>query len=113
MQKITRIIPAVTLFLVSLFAIADHCEAQSIPTAAGPGTEMTKIINRIGLGSDCQRCRDLAAQMNRGGPDWVMQNFDHVAARTISNSENLGHRMGPIRRTGVRMIVRTAVRRSR
>jgi len=74
---------------------------------------MTQIINRLGRGSDCGRCKALAAEMDRGGPEWVLNNFDYVTSRTISNAENLGNRMGPIRRIGVRTIVRTAVRRSR
>lgn len=80
--------------------------------AAGPGTEMTQIINRAGMGSDCGRCKALAAQMDRNGSQWVLQNRKHVVQRTISNAENLGHRMGPVRRVGVRAIVRTAVRRA-
>ena len=111
MLRLSQQLLAAMTCLVFLFANAESSEAQSV--GRGPGTEMTQIINRLGLGSDCQRCRDLAAQMDLGGPDWVMQNFDYVTARTISNSENLGHRMGPIRRTGVRMIVRSALRRSR
>lgn len=80
--------------------------------AAGPGTEMTRIINRAGLGSDCGRCKALANEMDCRGSDWVLQNRQHVVQRTISNAENLGHRMGPARRLGVRAIVRTAVRRA-
>lgn len=81
--------------------------------AQGPGTEMTRIINRMGLGSDCAHCKALAAEMDRNGPQWVMQNRSHIAQRTISNAENLGHRMGFIRRAGVQAMIRTSVRRSR
>lgn len=92
---------------------AQSCSSPTIQTARGPGTEMTQIINRLGLGSNCGRCKALAAEMDRGGPDWVSQNRQYVVQRTISNAKNLGHRMGPAQRMGVRMIVRTAVRRSR
>lgn len=78
----------------------------------GPGTEMTRIINRIGLGSDCGRCKSLANQMDQLGPTWVRQNFNYVVNRTVGNAENLGHRMGPVRRVGVRTIVRRSVRLS-
>jgi len=37
----------------------------SSAAAQGPGTEMTQIINRLGLGSDCGRCKALAAEMDR------------------------------------------------
>ena len=94
-----------------------QCGACNTPHGAvltgGPGTEMTRIINRLGLGSDCGYCRALAAEMDRGGPEWVRQNFQHVVSRTIGNAERLGHRMGPVRRLGVRAIVRTSIRRSR
>ena len=81
--------------------------------AQGPGTEMTQIINRMGLGSDCGRCQALAAEMDQNGSAWVKQNRSYIANRTISNAENLGHRMGVVRRAGVRAMIRTSVRRSR
>ena len=88
----------------------------TIPVSAistgGPGTEMTKMINRLGLGSDCGRCKALAAQMDANGSQWVQNNFDSIAKQTISNAENLGNRMGPVRRTGVRVLIRRAIRRS-
>lgn len=86
---------------------------QAFASSGGPGTEMTQIINRLRLGSNCGRCQALADEMDRNGPQWVLNNFNHVTQRTISNAENLGHRMGPIRRVGVRQIVRASVRRSR
>ena len=70
------------------------------------------MITRLGLGSDCGRCKALAAQMDANGPQWVRNNFDHIANQTISNAENLGHRMGPVRRVGVRTLLRRAIRRS-
>ncbi len=86
---------------------------NAIAPTGGPGTEMTKMINRLGLGSDCGRCKALAAQMDANGSQWVRNNFDSIAARTISNAENLGHRMGPVRRTGVRLLIRRSIWRSR
>ncbi len=97
----------------SVSAQISQCEQTFASGCGGPGTEMTQIINRLGLGSDCGRCKALANEMDRNGPQWVLNNFNHVAQRTISNAENLGHRMGPIRRVGVRQIVRASVRRSK
>ena len=106
MKLIQRLILSVGVLVLSLAAIS--------PTMAqGPGTEMTEIINRWGLGSDCSRCKALAAEMDQHGADWVMQNRQHVANRTIDNAQRLGHNMGPIRRMGVRMMILTSVRRSR
>lgn len=84
-----------------------------VNVSSGPGTEMTRIINRLGMGSDCGRCQALAAEMDQGGPEWVQQNFNYVVARTIGNAENLGHRMGPVQQLGVRRIVRRSIRLSR
>ena len=81
--------------------------------SAGPGTEMTRMINRLGLGSDCGRCKALADQMDHCGPEWVQQNRHYVVSRTISNAQNLGHRMGPIRKLGVRAMVQRSVRLAR
>lgn len=94
---------------VFVFAVPQIGASQT----GGPGTEMTRMINRIGLGSDCGRCKSLAAQMDQGGPDWVRQNFGYVVSSTVSNAENLGHQMGPVRRSGVRLLVRRSIRRSR
>ena len=73
---------------------------------------MTKMINRLGLGSDCGRCKALADQMDANGSQWVRNNFNYVADRTISNAEKLGNRMGLVRRAGVRSLLRRAIRRS-
>lgn len=89
------------------------CTTPTVNSTGGPGTEMTRIINRLGLGSDCQRCKALAAEMDQGGVAWVQQNREAVIQRTISNAENLGHRMGPARRVGVRVILNRSIRRSR
>lgn len=88
------------------------CASSTCCNAGGPGTEMTKMINRLGLGSDCGRCKALAAEMDAKGPQWVRQNFECVVSRTVSNAKNLGHRMGPVRRAGVRSLVRRAIRKS-
>ena len=106
MTRFPLLIFAITLSLTSL-------STESSALAQGPGTEMTQIINRLGLGSNCGRCQALASQMDQNGPAWVLQNRNYIAQRTISNAENLGHRMGPIRRAGVRTMIRTSVRRSR
>ena len=97
----------------SMLVPAPSACRQPACSTGGPGAEMTKIINRMGLGSDCGRCKALAAQMDQGGPEWVKQNFEYVVHQTISNAENLGHRMGPVRRRGVRSIVRRSIRLSR
>ena len=79
-----RLILSVGLAMLSLTTI-------SPVIAQGPGTEMTEIINRWGLGSDCSRCKALAAEMDYRGADWVLQNRQYVANRTIDNASNLGH----------------------
>ena len=84
MKLLQSLIQSVGLVILSLATI-------SPAIAQGPGTEMTKIINRVGLGSDCDRCRALAVEMDQRGPDWVLQNRQHVASRTIDNASRLGH----------------------
>ena len=113
-------IPSLFAFAV-LFMLSSTVSGQQVTqpfvvgttVAGGPGTEMTQIINRMGLGSDCGRCKALAAEMDQNGADWVMRNKQYVVQRTISNAQNLGHRMGPIQRMGVRSIVTRAARRAR
>ena len=104
---------AFSLLLVVCSNVSAQQFAVAPPAAGGPGTEMTQIINRLGLGSDCGRCQALAAEMDQNGANWVVQNKQYVVQRTISNAQNLGHRMGPVQRMGVRTIVQRAVRRSR
>ena len=99
--------------LFAAIALTLSCfSLENVAYAQGPGTEMTQIINRMGLGSDCGRCQALATEMDQNGSAWVMQNRNYIANRTISNAENLGHRMGVFRRAGVRAMIRTSVRRS-
>ncbi len=81
-------------------------------TNSGPGTEMTKMINRLGFGSDCGRCKALANEMDQGGPRWVRANREYVVQRTISNAKNLGQPMGPIQQVGARMLVQKAIVKS-
>ena len=102
---------ATILVFTATSATTGQLSAQ--PGDGGPGTEMTQIINRLGMGSDCSRCQALAAQMDQGGPHWVEQNFEYVVAQTISNAKNLGHRMGPVQQRGVRAVVRRSIRLSR
>ena len=108
----------VSFSFLALAVLTESADAQQhfgfpgIQFSSGPGTEMTKMINRLGLGSNCGRCKALAAQMDANGPQWVRNNFNHVVSRTVNNAEQLGHRMGPIRRTGVRSLVRRSIRRS-
>ena len=66
MKLLQRLILSVGLVMLSL-------SVGSSAVAQGPGTEMTQIINRMGLGSDCGRCKALAAEMDQRGPDWVLQ----------------------------------------
>ena len=106
MKLLQRLILSVGLVMLSL-------SVGSSAVAQGPGTEMTQIINRMGLGSDCGRCKALAAEMDQRGTDWVLQNRQQIASRTIDNASRLGHNMGPMKRLGVRMMIRTSVRRSR
>ncbi|MDB2687020.1 hypothetical protein N9Y42_07380 [Mariniblastus sp.] len=103
-----------TKIAFAAIALALSClSSDNVAFAQGPGTEMTQIINRLGLGANCGRCQALAAEMDQNGSAWVMQNRNYVANRTISNAENLGHRMGVVRRAGVRAMIRTSVRRAR
>ena len=103
-----------TKIAFAAIALALSClSSDNVAFAQGPGTEMTQIINRLGSGANCGRCQALAAEMDQNGSAWVMQNRNYVANRTISNAENLGHRMGVVRRAGVRAMIRTSVRRAR
>ena len=64
---------SVTAFFVGLFllVVSSSVSGQQVfaptGTTGGPGTEMTQIINRLGLGSDCGRCKALAAEMDQNG----------------------------------------------
>ena len=89
MKLLQRLILSVSLVMLSLAVV-------SPAVAQGPGTEMNQIINRMGLGSDCGRCKALAAEMDQRGPDWVLQNRQQIASRTIDNASRLGHNMGPM-----------------
>ena len=107
---VTRNIVTTGVCLVCMLALTSDAIAKTGHNSKGPGTEMTKMINRLGLGSNCSRCRALANQMDARGPEWVRQNKQYVVQRTVSNASKLGHRMGPVKKMGVRYIVGRSVR---
>ena len=62
-------------FQQSAAAQTSQCGQTFASSCGGPGTEMTQIINRLGLGSDCGRCKALANEMDRNGPQWGLEQF--------------------------------------
>ena len=85
-------------------------EAPAQPTA-GPGTELKRILARVGIVAtpDCS-CNAYAVLMNANGCDWVEANLDTVVGWLREQATARGL---PFMDMAGRALVRVAVRNSR
>lgn len=77
----------------------------------GPGTELTKILETLGLGylEGC-KCKQRARQMDEWGPDGCLQNLSTIVGWLEEEAKN---RKLPFIRWGARTLVLVAIRRAR
>src|SRR5699024_4347952 len=54
-------------------------DTSTIQAGGGPGTELKKLLSRIGIRAlgNCQ-CNARAAEMDRGGADWCRENLETI-----------------------------------
>jgi hypothetical protein len=80
------------------------------PAPAGPGTELQKLLGRIGLGekSSCQ-CKSRARLMDAKGPEWCRDNLDTIVGWLREEAQKRGL---PFLETGARLMVKLAIRRA-
>lgn len=96
-------------------AIAFRLPRPSRPAAkvqAGPGTELKKLLARVGISADepgCQ-CKSRAAFMDRQGCEWVAGNVDTVVGWLREEAQRRGL---PFIDVAGKMLVREALRRAR
>ena len=85
-------------------------EPEPVPTS-GPGTELKKILSRVGITSapDCS-CNAHAAEMDRNGCEWVEANMSTVVGWL---REQAAARGLPFLDAAGRALVRVAVRNAR
>jgi len=86
---------------------------QPSGVASGPGTELKKLLARIGITStpDCS-CNRVAAEMDQWGPDECEkpERQDYILAAMRENAEKRGL---PFLDAAGRMLVRRAIRNAR
>lgn len=59
--------------------------------AIGAGTRLTQIFDRFYLRDDRKcSCKQLAAKMDRNGPDWCEANLDEIVGQLRSNAAKRG-----------------------
>lgn len=86
-------------------------EITTLPIAAGPGTELKKLLATIGIEATPRcSCNEVAAEMNRLGPDWCLENEDKIIA--VMEREAARRKL-PFVRVVAAQLIRLAVRRSR
>jgi len=85
------------------------CTGQ--PPAGGPGTELKKLLARVGITAtpDCS-CNARAAEMDRQGVDWCEANVDTIV---VWMREQAAARGLPFVDLAGRMLVRQAVKNAR
>jgi hypothetical protein len=79
-------------------------------TGGGPGTELKKLLGKIGLAeqASCQ-CNSRAQQMDANGPQWCRDNLDTIVGWLREEAERRGL---PFVETGARLMVKLAIRRA-
>ena len=88
-------------------------EPPPVPPASGPGTELSKLLKRIGIEpTPTCSCRAKAAQMDAWGPDECErpERIDEVVAVMRAEAEARGL---PFLDLAGRMLVRRAIRNAR
>ena len=85
-------------------------EPEAVPTS-GPGTELKKILARVGIvATDSCPCNARAAEMDRNGCDWVEANISTVVGWLREQATARGL---PFLDAAGRALVRVAVRNAR
>lgn len=81
------------------------------PPGGGPGTELKRLLGRIGIKAhaDCA-CESRAAEMDLRGPDWCEEHIDTILDWL---SEEAARRRLPYIRPVARQVVRLAVKKAR
>jgi len=85
--------------------------ASAAPPANGPGTELKKLLARVGITAtpDCA-CNARAAEMDRQGVEWCEANIDTIVGWLREQAEARGL---PFLDLAGRMLVRRAIRNAR
>lgn len=81
------------------------------PETKGPGTEMKKLLAKIGITStpDCQ-CNARARYMDEQGPEWCEQNMDEIIGWLREEAEK---RKLPFANFAGRLLVKKAIANAR
>jgi len=87
------------------------CIPDAPEPADGPGTELKKLLARIGITAspDCS-CNACAGEMDRQGCDWCEANVDTIVGWLREQAEARGL---PFLDLAGRMLVRRAIRNAR
>lgn len=113
---------------IGLHVAKTHCDAQRFAEvrsklspaiavdkgkpapASGPGTELKKLLSRLGIRerADCG-CKSHAREMDHRGVDWCRENIDTIVGWL---REEAGKQGLPFVDAGARMLVKYAIRRA-
>lgn len=92
--------------------LSGHVIPTHIPPAppAGPGTELKRLLARIGITKGSCACNAHAAEMDAKGADWCIENIDTIVGWLREEAEK---RRLPFADFAARLLVRRAVRKAR
>lgn len=81
-----------------------------VQRTGGPGTELKKLLSRIGIHADGScACNSMAQRMDMHGGDWCIREIDAIADHLCREAKNRG---GFLPRFAARKLVRVAVKRA-
>jgi hypothetical protein len=76
--------------------------------ASGPGTELKRLLARLGTVSESGcACDARAAEMDRRGPEWCRENIELIAGWLVEGAERRGR---AVPRVIAKALIRTALR---
>lgn len=88
-----------------------HAVTEARRTTGGPGTELKKLLSRIGIAPSANcKCNRRAQTMDARGPDWCEQNLDLIVSWLREEAER---RKLPFADFAGTILVRQAIRRAR
>lgn len=92
-------------------ATADGTAARTLPPAAGPGTELKKLLAAFGIvASPTCGCNAMAAKMDAAGPDGSEAMLPEILAVMRTEAEKRGL---PFIEAAARLLVKKAIRTAR
>lgn len=78
----------------------------------GPGTELKRLLARLGIKPKSCPCNRRAAEMDRRGPEWCRKNINRIAGWLLGEAKKRNWKLASVSRPAIKVLIRWAIRRS-